>query len=348
MGKTFVTFGVIAAAVGIIVGLWIIGCNDKPTDPPPPEYGEHLFYVASRLAGNRSIVMTFSVERGAFVDSFFVDSFPIENMAVVGDNEKLFVGSRNYGIRFYDLKTKGVVYSSTDYCCGGQISPNSEYYEAYSGAKRLFKTENYQEIYHDSGGAGGRFSFDSKYFIYLRAVDIAAYNIINDTIKYSSSLSRNESPFNVHMLWPTIDMQKLYLVGSQEWSLYFAVADFGGDTVRVLQAPLNTGGVDVAVSPDGRYVYFVNEPYADYEMPRLKIDVYDVSTEQLVTSISTREYSYFEPGRIAVTSDGTYLLATPWTFGGVDVLLIDAQNFSVIGRYKLRDQTIPETVCTRQ
>jgi WD40 repeat protein len=348
MTKIFWRIGLVAVVCGIGLGVWIIGCCKKPTDPPPPEPGEHLFYVAARLANNRSMVKTFSVERRAFIDSFTIDSFQIGNIAIAGNDEKLFMASRNEGVRVYDIKSKELLFATTEYCCGGRVSPNSEYYEAYSGGMRLFRTANYQEIYCDSARASfSNFSFDSKYCLYTRSDSIMVYNISGDSIEGSFGLTRNGSLFHVYEIWPTIDMKKLFLIGNQGPYLYFAVTDFGTDTVRVLQAPLRTWGEEAVVSPDGRYLYFVNTPYTDYEMPRMKIDVYDVKTEQLVTSISTREHSLFEPQYIALTSDGKYLMATPWSLGGCDVLLIDAQNFSVIGSYQFGYQIIPEEVCTK-
>jgi WD40 repeat protein len=348
MKNIFWQIGLVVVVCGIGVGVWIVGCSKKPTDPPPPEPGEHLFYVAARLAGDRSMVKTFSVEQRAFIDSFTIDSFQIGNIAVAGNDEKLFMASRNEGVRVYDIKSKELLFATTEYCCGGRVSPNSEYYDAYAGGLRLFRTDGYHEIHYDShGSGGGSFSYNSDYFIYKRDSNIIVYNIQGDSIENSFQLTRNGLFFRIYKIWPTTDMKKLFLIGNQGWLLYFAVTDFGTDTVRTLQAPLRTWGEEAVVSPDGRYLYFVNTPYTDYEMPRMAIDVYDVKTERLVTSISTREHSLFEPQYIALTSDGKYLMATPWSLGGYDVLLIDAQNFSVIGSYNFGYQIIPEEVCTK-
>jgi len=329
------------------MGLALSCCDDdNPVNPPPPEYGEHLFYVSARLPDSQSLVKTFSVEQDAFIDSFIVDSFPIDYMAVAENDERLFLVGP--GMRVYDLDTKELLCSTTDYCCGLHISNNSAYYASGGYGIRLFRTDNYQQIYYDSGSSAfGDFSFDSRYYLYTSSHTIMTYNIRGDSIESSFGLTRNGSLFRVYGLWPTNDMEKLFIYGNQGNTLYFAVTDLGGDSVRVLQAPLRTWGVDVEISPDGRYLFFVNTPYTDFEMPRMKIDVYDVATEQLLTSISTQEYYYFEPQHIALTADGKYLMATPWNLGGFDVLLIDARNFSVIGRYQFRDQIIPEIVCTK-
>lgn len=348
MKEVFLKYALILCALGGVVGLIGDGCERKPTNPPPIEPGEHLFYVVGRFDGTNSLIRTFSVEKKAFIDSFTLDSFYVSNIAVAGDNEALYVGSANQGVRFYDIKSKSLLFGSTEYCCGGRISRDSKYYEAYSSGLRLFEVDGHHEVYYDSNGSsGGSFSHDSEYFLYKRDSNIIVYNLQNDSIENSFQFSRNGSFFRIYKIWPTVDMKKLFLIGNQGGLLYFAVTDFGGDTVRTLQAPLNTWGEDAAVSPDGKYLYIVNTPYTDYEPPRMKIDVYEVETEQLVTSISTQEYSYFEPQYISLTSDGKYLMATPWNLGGFDVLLIDARNFDVIGSYQFADQIIPEEISTK-
>ncbi|MCK5124756.1 MAG: hypothetical protein KAR42_00725 [candidate division Zixibacteria bacterium] len=337
------------AVSGLIIALIASGsgCGKKPTDPPPPPE-EHLFYVASRLADNRSIVKTFSVEQEAFIDSFTIDSFEVYDMAVVGNDEKLILAGRT-GVRFYDLTRKEIILSTIEYCCLIQTSVNSEYYKSFADGTKLFRTDNYQEFYFDTSSFGsGHFCYNSEYYIYNKDSNVVSYNINGDSIEHSFKLTRNGSLFRVYNIWPTVDMKKLFLIGNQGHLLYFAVTDFGKDSVRVLQAPLRTWGEDAAVSPDGRYIYFVNTPYTDAEMPRMKIDVYDVETEQLVTSITTLVQDFWEPEHIALTSDGKYLMATPWSMGGYHILLIDAKGFKVIGSYQFGDQTIPETVCTKK
>jgi len=336
----------LALFVGVIV--YFTGCGEDKGTNPDAEPAEHLFYVGTRLDGNRSLIKTFSVEQRAFIDSFVVDSFEILYMSVIGDNDKLLLSSVDEGVRFYDINSKELVYSTGEYCCGEHVSKNSEYYDAYTDRMLILNTENYSEIYQ--GGYHsvlGSFSFNSVYSLYTQSDSLIVYNIEGDSIEGSYQLTRNGSTFRIYKIWPTVDMSKLFLIGNQGRILYFAVTDFGGDSVRVLQAPLRTAGEDAAVSPDGNYLYFVNTPYTDHEMPRMKIDVYDVNTEQLVRSISTAEYDYFEPQEIALTADGKYLLATPYIFCGHDVLLVDAQDFSVIGSYNFGYQVLPEVVCTK-
>jgi hypothetical protein len=332
----------------LVLSVYLPGCSEKSTEPPPGQPSEHLFYISARLDENKSLVKIFSVEKRAFIDSLIFDSFQIGNVAVIGNDERLLITSRNEGVRVYELESKKLLFATVEYCCGGRTSPNSAYYEAYSDGMRLFQAADYQEIYFDSGSASfSSFSADSKYCLYTRSDSIVIFNILGDSIEYCYGLTFDDSFFHVYEIWPTIDMKKLFLIGYFGGYLDFAVSDFGKDSVRLLQAPLNTWGEDAVVSPNGHYLYFVNTPYTDYEMPRMKIDVYDVQTEQIVTSISTREYSYFEPQHVALSSDGMYLMATPWSLGGYDVLLIDAVNFEVIGSYQFGDQIIPEEVCTK-
>jgi hypothetical protein len=338
--------GFVALTSAITGGLLIFGCVKKSIEPPPPEPEEHFFYVSARPDNDSSVVKIFSVEQRAFVDSFTVDSFRIWNFDVQGNDERLFLAGP--GLRVYDIKSKELLYTTTDYCCDVEISNNSTYYKPLSSGTKLYRTNDYQEIYYDSNGAGsGHFSHDSRYFMYNRFDSVVAYDIIGDSIENSVGLTWNGSLFRAYKIWPTVDMKKLFLIGNQGWLLYLAVTDFGKDSVRILQAPLRTGGEDGAMSPDGKYFYFINTPYMDSEMPRLKIDVYDVHTEQLITSISTREYNFYEPQRISLSSDGKYIMVTPRIWDGCDVLLIDAQNYSVIGSYQFGYQIVPEEVCTK-
>ena len=82
-------------------------------------------------------------------------------------------------------------------------------------------------------------------------------------------------------------------------------------------------------------------------MPSMKVDVYDVGTEELITSISTKDY-LFEPKWIVLTSDGKYLMATPWGFGAPEVLLINSTTMTIMGSYGVGDQRFPSAICTKR
>jgi hypothetical protein len=268
-------------------------------------------------------------------------------MIVIGDNDRLLV-AEGYRIRVYDLDTKEIVYSADGYGYPLQISHNSKYFLAYSDRLQIRRTDDYQLIYTDAAITGtGDFSFDSKYYIYSRdSGEVIAYNIAGDSIEATFNLTKSGAVFNIYELWPSVDMSKLFLIGYYGGHLDFAVADFSTDTVRILQAPLKTWGEEAIVSPDGEHLYFVNTPLLDHELPSQKVDVYNVETEELITSISTRDYDLFEPRHIALTSDGRYLMATPRWLECYCVLLLDVKSFTVVGRFDLEEQQLPSKICT--
>ncbi len=322
-------------------------CDKKPTDPDP-EPENHLFYIKAAIGTDSSLIKTFSVEQLKFIDSFFIDDFTIYDMAVIGDDEKFMV-AEEYRMRVYDLETIEVIHSADGYGYPIRVSPNSEYFSTYDTRLQIRRTDDFSLIFNDTAITGyGDFSFDSKYYIYSRGYrDVMVYNIDGDSIETSFALTRNGHPFNSYKLWPSIDMSKLFLIGYYGSNLDFAVADFCTDTVRILQSPLKTGGEEVVFSPDGKHLYFINTPIQHGEMPSWKIDVFDVETEELITSFSTSEYDHFEPKHIALTSDGKYLMTTPGLWGGNDVILINAKSFEIMGSYSFGER-YPRRLCTKR
>jgi len=338
---------IMAIIVAILSICLFQSCDKKPTKPDP-EPVEHLFYIKAAIGTDSSLIKTFSIEQLKFIDSFIIDDFTVYDMAVIGNDEKFMV-TEEYRMRVYDLETKEVIYSAEGYGNPIRVSHNSEYYSVYDTRLQIRRTSDFSPIYNDTTITGyGDFSFDSRYYIYPHNHgDVMVYNIDGDSIETSFGLTRSGSPFNIYELWPSIDMSKLFLMGYNGNYLDFAVGDFGSDTLRILQSPLKTGGEEAAISPDGKHLYFINTPSQHGEMPSWKIDVYDVETEELITSISTSGYDYFEPKHIALTSDGKYLMTTPWLWGGNDVLLINAKSFEIMGNYNFGDH-YPRRICTKK
>ena len=314
-------------------------CPDCPTEPEPE--GEHLFYVGGPVIGGDSWVKIFSVEQSKFIDSLTV-RFERFQMAVTDDDGLLLVAGYPTGFDAIDLKTKEVIYSVDNIGRHITVSPDGRYFASGNTeppwGRQIYTAEGFELVYSDTTGEGfafGEFVLGSEYYVYSRFPgSVVAYNVIGDSVEAVFDVSLNGEPLWIYHVWPSLDNTKLFFIAGQVMTLYLGVTDFGEDSVRILRAPLKTGGEDAVVSPDNKHLYFVNMPYADYEMPSASIYIYDVASEAELPAISTREPVFYEPYEIALTSDGKYLMVISDVINNYDqVLLANARSFSVIGVY---------------
>jgi hypothetical protein len=305
---------------------------------------EHLFYVGSREEGT---VKVFSAERRAFVDSLY---FPTEygrgvGAYVVGKDKKLIVLT-SYGCYLYDLLRKEISYPF-----GGardvDLSPDCNYValgkewsDPYSYRLELRRYPEMKLVYSDDFGSRGfRFSQNSRYLIYIHNIqephsrsELAIYDIFTGRVvecgyKYYSGYE---------IYFPSAIFaakeKKTFINGWVGGMNIICVSDMGDSTVRVMHLdPYYVFG-GIYLSPDQKLLY-VTRPESWVGYPSEKIYVYDVASETLVKTISTANFDH-EPGYIAVTYDGKYLLSCSFNpLNRPNVLLMDGTTLEIIGCY---------------
>jgi hypothetical protein len=338
--------GIVLMMISMII--WASCARDCPSCPScPGQSGEHIFYVAGEITAGVSAVKAFSVEQSKFVDSFTID-LQARDMAFLGSGKLMLVSAPD-GARIYNLLDRNITLSTSDYGGFIDIAPNRKYFATAAkspyGALQIYSVAGIELRHTDSVPGGfGHFSFDSENYLYSRYPgNIISYDISGDTYYSSFSVTRNAQPLYVYKVWPTVDMKKLFFIAGQGMTLYLGVTDFGKDSVRILRSPLNTGGEDGAISPDGKYFYFCNMPYADYEMPSRKVFVYDAGTEACIAEISTPSY---EAEKMALSSDGKYLmLMSDGLHNYMSILLVNARSMAVIGEYAFIPQVQVLAIC---
>jgi hypothetical protein len=186
------------------------------------------------------------------------------------------------------------------------VSPDGQLIVSSKGGLSILRTSDYTAIHHDSSLFGQVFSPNSK-CVYGRTRE--TYNAFR--LDLSDSLHpvtiKEFTGYLVYDIVPSTDETKWYLYLATYTHQLFAVYDIGADSIIFSEA-MWPGDGDLAVTPNGKYVFYTN-PGNMYEGPGdYDLRVYDVASNTVIKRVST--YGVIEglPGE-GVLLD--YLCATP-------------------------------------
>ena len=324
----------LVTTVGLVsaVGVFVINCDDKPTRPKPPEEPkEYSFYFLDAFSAQ---CFEYSPTAG-IVDSFltpFTGSYEIQYATLSADGVTMYVTTQSalYSLDVSTLDTARIFDTDRRVIA----SPDGRYLILLEYPLQVLSTQDYSLVFTDTLGVfDGTFSADGQTF----------YGCGHSGSGFVYELSMGGS-FVTSASWLTYRVPTtlgvspdgakwyLYSIDTQHQCTYsFDVYDTLADSI-IFSVPVVPGLGSLAVSPEGRFVYFTNPGYGmmpnpDCPEPPNEITVFDASKNQLYLKISTAAtygdlgFQYLNIGSLESTPDGKWILGLSVHTGFV---LIDA------------------------
>ena len=309
--------GALAVGAGI-ASFWQFGCDERPTqpDPPEPEPKDYPVYMVNNDGGSQCFRYHIGSEK---LDTLSVPTqFWIGGSALSPDDTRLFWAERTRTL-VIDLATLDTV-AELPYVAGRGIcaSPNGRYI-ALKGSTYLnvLSADDYSSVFVDSAVMlrGGCFSSDDNRFYSAMGDSVAVvyqldlangFTVTRDTL--------TDRVYLRHML-TSPDETKWFLY--RQFNTYqdcFEVYDLQLDSV-VFRDYLVPGYGEMVVTPDGHYVFYTQPgpPQMDYTGPphftvfdawRNRIDRL-VAVTGMVDGINP---TYLPLNELAMTPDGRWLI----------------------------------------
>ncbi|UCC45651.1 MAG: hypothetical protein JSU65_06955 [Candidatus Zixiibacteriota bacterium] len=337
---------ILALAVTLVAGL-VIGLScDKATEPEPTGPKEYPVYFADP---NTHSAFVYDPLTGK-VDSLPIHADTRDGMRVSPDGRTLYM-SNYYSVVALDLV--GMSFSTVlarRAKFGVVPSPDGRLLAALGDDLDIYDLESMSLIHHDTNEVlNGCFAIDSKRFHvvaktgggqlpHVYTVNLGSGNQVTRTF-FSQRAPR--------VIVPDSDSSHWYLIQSVGMFLdRFEVYDVSADSI-IFADDLVPGNGRIAVSPDGRYVFYTNVgPFLDIGQPDppYTITVYDTETNQRVKEIRTvgvfgndtleTEMAVFE---VCCTPDGRWLVGidNALTFGiiTVDLETLEVARWDELERY---------------
>lgn len=216
------------------------------------------------------------------------------------------------------------------------VSPDGQLIVSSKGGLSILRTSDYTEIHHDSSLFGQVFSPNSKR-VYGRIR--GTYNALK--LDLSDSLHpvtiKEFTGYLVYDIVPSPDETKWYLYMATYTHQLFAVYDVEADSIIFSEA-MWPGNGDLAVTPNGKYVFYTNPGNMIDGPGDADIHVYNASTNQAGNRVTTGglfEYPYdggILVGQMVVTPDGRWLVAVG--SGYPFVITMDLKTSEITGYRK--------------
>jgi DNA-binding beta-propeller fold protein YncE len=301
-------FGAIALSV-FCLGF---SCN-KSIEPVEPK--DYPFYLTD--AGNDQIFVFHPTTQQ--LDSMSVPWGVGAAVTVSADGKLLYValGSSVLVVDAKSLSTVDeILYPHTQPVA---VSPDNKLIAIFGSELYILKTSDYSLIFKDTAEfeyKSGVFSSDSRTFYCASTMDFSSLHGVFK-VNLSDSLfpiiKRGFTTGAVTQVVPSIDESKWFLYLSVGlWTYSFEVYDTVLDSI-IFEDVLVPGAGYLAMSPDGRYVYYTSPGRTATDPPSdMSIKTFELSKNEIKDTINCDEYCVFStgfgpPAQLAVSPDGRWL-----------------------------------------
>jgi hypothetical protein len=329
---------VILAATGLAL---IVSCGDDNPVGPGGGFEYPVYFFAEGMNGTNPMYYRYfpGSER---IDSFYLPFVPTYHMSASADGRQLWVsgGDVTYVV---DLRTKRVVSELPYNKNSVRFTPDNRYAAVETGDMYILRTDDFSPVFHEPGWIeSGRFTTDGKRYYAINRPD-SGYMVdlehdfrvtkkgFGITNLYAGAISRDET--------------KWFLVMgvNYEWS-FFLVYDLVADSF-IFAHPLCPNPIQLATSPDGRYVYLTAGGSIIFTMcqPSFSFAIYDVGrnemTSEVQAPVSIPDFlgSFLPLDDFIVTPDGRYLLGK-WHEAFSYLLIYDLEKKEVKRLMNLGDK----------
>lgn len=269
-----------ADVIALIDHLYITGA-ELPDCPSPNDYAVYFWDKS-----NEGLYFAYHPSTNE-VDSFFI---PGRGRLVVSADGKLGYRSTNLYIRVVSLDTLHSgdtvpVIASLSLGSVQAVSPDGQLVVAYKPGLSVLRTSDYTEVVHDSSLSGQVFSANSKRVYGVTVGTYYAFSMDLSDSAYEVTV-KDFAPYIVHQIVPSPDEIKWYLYQATYGHQRFAVYDVAADSI-IFSEILWPGSGDMAVTPNGKYVFYTNPGNMVWGPGDYDLRVYDVTNNEAGERVST-------------------------------------------------------------
>jgi len=303
----FSLFGVLAAA-GLAL-LWSFGCDDKPTEPKGAAARDYPVYFVDLHRSDSNWYFTYHPLTNE-LDSVFL---PFELFPVISADGKLMYirDAQHNNTAILELPSFEII-GDLPYVAPLAVSPDNRLLAVWRNGLCVINTDDYSEIFSDTSLSGGEFSFNSQR-IYGFTKQGSAYKL--DLADSLFPVTVKSFPGNlVRSVVTPPDESRWYVYLATSHVFLFLVYDVGCDSV-VFVDDFYPGQGEMAITPDGRYVFYTNPGGMPYSPGPPWITVYDAESNNfsnLIITVGALPEPYEEGvavGELCITPDGRWLVA---------------------------------------
>ncbi|MEW5795382.1 MAG: hypothetical protein AB1772_03380 [Candidatus Zixiibacteriota bacterium] len=331
------------ADVMLLIDILFITHAELPDCPEPKDYAVYFWDKS-----NEGLYFAYHPSTNG-LDSFFI---PGRGRMIVSADGKLGYRSTNQYVRVVSLDSlqDGDTVPVIANLSSGTVqaaSPDGNFLIAYNGGLSILRTSDYAEILHDSTLSGQIFSVDSRR-VYGRTVGTYHAFRLDLADPLNSVMVKDFAPYLVYQIVPSPDGSKWYLYQATYGHQRFAVYDVAADSI-IFSEILWPGSGDLAITPDGKYVFYTNPGDMIWGAGDPYVHRYNASTNEAESPVST--VGLFDPpyewgipiGQVAVTPDGHWLAANGGDYPFI--IRIDLATHNLTGHRKMNGNWIEGISC---
>lgn len=301
----------------LLIAVLLLGCgdDDNPTGPSDGELKDYVFYFTGYDGNDAGSEPTYyryySAQQKVDTVGSLGDRFGYGLRAVSADGERLYF-SHEGSIHVVDSSTFETI-TVLGYSGDVVVSPDNQLIAVIGYDIWILSVPDYSVVFHDTADArtrGSAFSTNSQRF-YCGSGTSGPSVYVVDLEAEEPQLEESPLPY------PELQLQKIIpSVDETKWFLYrrirhdvfaFEAYDVGMDSL-VFSLVFGPGYGDMAMTPDGRYVFFTSPGELNSDIPgNPSIYVFDAAANALAQGIPP--VNVFFPGQLAISPDGSRLVA---------------------------------------
>ena len=307
---------IMGALLVTIMLLYALACNDKPTEPPPPEPEKDYvvwFYDANTQGG---VYGVHTLTGG--IDSFTVPINPHYGLDVSADGTRLYVGDGNstYAIDLVNrYQTSAIPYPAPHGIC---VSSDGSLIALLGNDLYILSTTDYSLLFHDTSRVTDACFTSNGNVMYGVTDPVGIMRVDADA---GFSVTRLPAPRSgTYQVVPSRDESKLYYY-SIITDCYYRIDgfDLAGDSMS-FGTNVSPGWGMLDITKDGRYLVYTNSGWwlTYCWTPPMELTFVDIDADSIVRRVSTTGFvdgtspQYWSAANFTLTPDGRWLVAADW------------------------------------
>ncbi len=309
-----------AATLVLLYGAALLsGCgdDDNPTGPASGDDENYIFYITGDDGNDVGSEATYfryhSAQQKVDTVGSLGDRFSYGLRAVSADGERLYF-SHEGAIHVVNSRTFETI-TVLNYAGDVAVSSDNQLIAIAGDDIWILSVPDYSVIFHDTtAGRAAVFSSSCETF-YCGSVPYSPSVYVLDLQAEEPQLEERPLPYpelQLRKIIPSVDETKWLLYRKLRHDVFaFEVYDVGIDSL-VFSHVFGPGYGDMAMTPDGRYVFYTSPGTLNSDMPpKVEIYVFDIETMRLIDGIPTSSpiQNGLPVGQLAMTPDGKRLLA---------------------------------------
>ncbi len=334
LNSIIVKFTVLAMA--FVAVFFLITCDgDKPTGTV--ETKEYIFYFNDGGYFDR-YYRYFSESQN--VDSISIPYDSRRGMAVSPDGKRLYLAN-TFNCAVVNTGSLQLISQVNIESSGGvAVSPNNKNLALFGDDLRILNTSDYSIKFQDTTNTpfGGLFSRNSRNLYCAAGLGVIKVDLANSPFSVTTKAFANL----VSKLVISEDETKWFLYQKlpQLYTFAFRVYDVLSDSI-IFQEILTPGAGDIAMSPDGKFVFYTNPGTLQFGPPPAgHITVFDIEKNEICTRINTPSlvFDSLFIQHIAISPDGRKLVGEAGAFG--EFVVVDLRKMAVTEIYYFGNDSI--------